>query len=312
MNIDLKRAPFILAAIFLSFFCACSSGKTGDTGELPLTKDRIESSSEISAAAKLDAVMSLALSPEIATKRTLLRLAATGFRLDDARIKWYVNEYPMDTPEDMREFRPDDLKKGDLVQARAFIGDEEIASNIVEIRNALPELTRVKIMPETFSPGDRLRVDVEASDPDGDEVTITTEWTRNGEPAGNERMIGVPLKRGDKVSVKIVPFDQQDYGKPIILDRELRNYPPAIVDEKELSFDGNICTYKIGGTDPDGDQLHFSLKEAPEGMNIDRQTGLITWTVPPEFKGKATFTACVNDGQGGEAAQQFTINISEK
>jgi len=311
MNTDLKRASFFLVAVLLCLFGACTSEKRGDGGEEPVSQKAAQSMAPSAAVMKTDTVKAIVLSPEDATKKSVFRLSAKGFQPSDAGIKWYVNDYMMDV-EGLREFTSADLKKGDRVQARAFIGGEEIASNVVEIRNALPELTRVKIMPEIFRPGDRLRVDVEGLDPDGDEVTITTEWTKNGEPAGSDRMIGVPLKRGDKVSVKIVPFDREDYGKPVILDREIRNYPPAIAGEKGLSFDGNICTYKVSGTDPDGDPLKFSLKEAPEGMSIDPETGLISWSVPPEFKGNAKFTACVNDGQGGEAVQQFTINIGEK
>jgi hypothetical protein len=311
MNTDLKKTILFIAGVLMCFLFACTSEKPGDMSEKLTTQNALEPATGSPAGTKRYAGKALTLSPEAATKKTVFRLSAKGLRLSDAGIKWYVNDYMMDV-EGLREFRSADLKKGDRIQARAFIGGEEIASNVVEIKNAKPELTRVKIMPETFMPGDRLRVDVEGLDPDGDEVTITTEWTKNGEPAGSDRMIGVPLKRGDKVSVKIVPFDQEDYGKPVILDREIRNYPPAIAGEKELSFDGNICTYKVSGTDPDGDPLTFSLKEAPEGMSIDPETGLISWSVPPEFKGNAKFTACVKDGQGGEAVQQFTINIGEK
>lgn len=44
-------------------------------------------------------------------------------------------------------------------------------------------------------------------------------------------------------------------------------------------------------------------------MTIDSSKGLIKWNVPPEFKGKTTFTVSVTDGNGGEAMQSFTLEI---
>ena len=91
-------------------------------------------------------------------------------------------------------------------------------------------------MPETFKAGDTLYVDVVGSDIDGDEVTILYEWTKNGEPAGTEKQIGVPIKRGDKISIKITPFDGETYGQPVVLRREIGNLPPVIIEDKSIYF----------------------------------------------------------------------------
>jgi hypothetical protein len=200
-------------------------------------------------------------------------------------------------------------KRGDKVQARAVVQGREILSNIIEIKNSPPEISKVKILPEVFKPGDTLSVEASGSDRDGDEVTISYEWTKNGEPAGNSKQIEVPLKRGDKVDIKITLFDGEAYGRSVILHREIVNLPPMIVEDKKYNFDGKVYTYQINATDPDGDPLTYSLKSAPSGMTIEPSTGLIKWDVPLEFKGKTSFIVLVNDGHGGEATQSFNIEI---
>ena len=76
-----------------------------------------------------------------------------------------------------------------------------------------------------------MSVEVSASDVDGDEVTVSYEWTKNGEPAGNSKRIEAPLRRGDKISVKITPFDGEAHGRSGLLDREIINLPPVITEE---------------------------------------------------------------------------------
>jgi hypothetical protein len=176
-------------------------------------------------------------------------------------------------------------------------------------KNTPPEIIRVKLMPEVFKPGDTLYVDVEARDRDGDGITFFYEWFINGELVGTERQLNSPLKRGDKLIINIKPFDGKDYGKIITLKREILNLPPVIVEHKDYHFDGNIWTYQLNASDPDGDPLTYALKEALPGMTIDN-SGLIKWNVPPDFKGKARVTVSVTDGHGGEASQSFTLEIT--
>lgn len=163
-------------------------------------------------------------------------------------------------------------------------------------------------MPEVFKAGDKLYIDAEGSDIDGDDVSIVYEWTVNGEPAGNGRQVDGELKRGDGISVKITPFDGKIYGRSIILNREIRNMPPMLAEDKAFVFDGKTYAYQIKAADPDGDALTYSLKTAPDGMTID-SSGLIRWNVTPDFKGEAPVTVSVSDGSGGEALMSFTVKI---
>jgi hypothetical protein len=252
--------------------------------------------------------ISLEITPSSATRNSRIYAVPRGFALSDAEIEWYVNGYP--TPGSLPEqFNTTETKKNDKVQAKATIHGKEILSNIIEINNSPPEISRVKILPEVFKPGDTLYVEASGTDIDGDEVTISYEWTKNGEPAGNSKQINTPLKKGDKIDIKITPYDGESYGRSIILHRQIANSPPVISENKNYNFNGNIYTYQMQAVDPDGDALTFLLKSAPSGMTVDSASGLIKWNVPPEFKGKAPFTVSVTDGHGGEALQSLTLEI---
>jgi hypothetical protein len=199
-----------------------------------------------------------------------------------------------------------------LVKAKAVVNGTEVLSNAIQIRNTPPELTKVKLMPEVFKPGDEMYVDAAANDDDGDSTTILYAWTRNGEPAGAEKAIEGGVKRGDKITVTVTPFDGEDQGKAITVATEVRNMPPAIVNQTKFDFDGKTWTYQVKASDPDGDPLSYSLSVAPQGMTIDPHTGHVTWVVPDDFRGKTTFTVLVKDGHGGEATYTARVNITEE
>jgi hypothetical protein len=252
----------------------------------------------------------LEITPVNASRKSTLKVIAQGFNLSDAKIEWLVNGQLTQSPISS-QFNAKEAKKGDKVQVKAIIEGKEILSNIIEIKNAPPEVTRVKILPEIFKPGDTLSVEVAGNDIDGNEVIIAYEWTKNGEPAGNGKRLEVPLKRGDKISAKITPFDGESYGPTVILNREIKNMPPMIIEDKKFNFDGKVYTHQIKATDPDGDTLTYTLKQAPKGMVIDK-TGLITWVASEKDKGRHPVTVQVTDGYGGEALYNFDITIGSQ
>ena len=253
---------------------------------------------------------SLEIIPIDAARNSTLFLNSKGFKLADAKVEWLVNENPV-INSSSEQFKLSDAKKGDKVQAKAIIQEKEIFSNTIQVKNAPPEISKLKFIPEVFKPGDILGIDVAGKDIDGDKVTYIYEWTKNKEPAGSDKQIGVPIKRGDKISVKITPFDGEAYGKPITLQREIKKISPIINEHTNFKFDGKTYTYQVNATDPDKDILTYSLKSAPAGMTIDPKTGAIKWNVPPDLKGKTTFTISVTDGNGGEATQSLTFEIKQ-
>lgn len=293
----------------LVFALGCSSEKAAESPKPQQTAGNISVSGNAQQpVAGANVEYSLEIIPTAATRNSIINLIPKGVNLSDARITWYVNGSPA-TGIVSNQVNQALIKKNDELQAKALIQSKEIQSNIVKIRNTPPELSHVKIMPEVFRPGDTLSVEASGNDLDGDEVKILYEWSKNGGPAGNSSRMEGTLRRGDSVAVKITPFDGENYGRPVVLNREILNLPPVISEDKNFTFDGTIYTYQVKASDPDGDALAYSLKSAPEGMNIDPTTGLIKWNVPAAFKGEAPAAIFVTDGHGGEAAYNIKITI---
>ena len=279
---------------------ACSSEKAAETGPVSPA-----ATGGAAVAGKNIAQYSLEVVPANADKKSTMATIARGFSETTTKIEWLVNGAPAGSG---NIFRPVQAARGDFIQAKAIVAGQEIASNIVQLRNTPPEMTKVKIMPEVFKPGDKLYVDTEAKDADGDSVTIFYEWTKNGETAGRDKEIEGTVKRGDKIFVKITPFDGQAYGVPITMTREFMNMPPAIAADTKYIFDGVHFSYQVKASDPDGDALTYAVKDGPKGMTIDPVKGLVSWDVPEDFVGKTAFTVTADDGHGGMAS--YTANIT--
>ena len=303
----------ILCLLLFLLLSACSSEKPSDTGSQKPLEEGGGGSGGVSETSQAqvpatDGSYSLQIAPTNASRNSTIYLVAQGFKPSDAETDWMVNDRKLNSPA-VSQLNTAEIKKGDTVQAKATIQGKEIFSNTIQIRNSPPVISKVKILPEVFKPGDTLSVEVSASDADGDEVTVSYEWTKNGEPAGNGKRIETPLRRGDKISVKITPFDGEDYGRFGLVDREIINLPPMIIEDNIFNFDGNMYTDQIKATDPDGDALTYSLKSAPSGMTIGSASGLVKWNVPAGVTGKTSFTVTVADGHGGEASQTIVFDI---
>ncbi len=179
-------------------------------------------------------------------------------------------------------------------------------------RNTQPETRGIRFVGGDGRPGNTLGVVTEGTDADGDPVEFEIVWQKNGQPAGTGNRMTAPLKRGDKVSVTVTPFDGMDRGKSATLSREILNTPPEIEGQEQFQVSDNAVTFHVRASDADGDPLAYSLKDAPDGMSIDRKTGMVRWVTSPGTTGKVPFTVIVSDGAGGESTARFTVTVTEQ
>jgi hypothetical protein len=179
-------------------------------------------------------------------------------------------------------------------------------------RNSLPVIRSVRFIHADVKAGTGLAVEVEVNDADGDAVQIETVWSRNGEPAGVGSRLMSPLKRGDKIAVTVTPFDGKERGKSSTHFRDILNTAPVIEGQEQFQVSDNDVTFHVRASDPDGDSLIYSLKDAPAGMSIDRKTGLVRWVTSPGTAGRIPFTVTVSDGSGGESTARFTVTVAEQ
>ena len=310
INTDMHRVtlgPLIVSLLLI--LGSCTSDKpSGNPVQRPAASG--SASVPVPAGPAVSASFSLAISPREPNRQTTLGVNAVGFDISSTNVQWLLNDDPVST-EVPAQFNCSVAAKGSTVQARAMVLGQEVRSNIVEIRNSPPELTKVRLLPETFKPGDTLMIEAEAMDIDGDPVTTLYAWTRNGAPAGNSAKITGQVKRGDNVTVSLTPYDGQNYGTAVVLEREISNLPPYFIEHKNFSYVGNRYSYQAQTVDPDGDAVAYSLVDPSEGMTMDRSTGELVWNVPPDFKGEKSATIMADDGHGGTAHYTIFVSISQ-
>ena len=185
------------------------------------------------------------------------------------------------------------------------------APDVVD-RNSPPVIRNFRFVHADEKAGTGLRVLVEGDDADGDAVRFEIAWRKNGEPAGSGDRLTTPLKRGDKITVTVTPFDGKERGGSVTLSRAILNAPPVIEGQEQFQVSDDAVVFHVRASDPDGDPLTYSLKDAPAGMSIDHGTGWVRWATSPGIPGKVPFTVIVSDGSGGESTARFTVTVSEQ
>ena len=89
------------------------------------------------------------------------------------------------------------------------------------------------------------------------------------------------------------------------------NDPPIIITTPVTSaMEDDQYTYDVDAQDVDiNDVLTYNLEKYPNGMVIDSNTGLITWTPTNDQVGVTSVTVGVIDNHRGSAKQPFTITV---
>jgi hypothetical protein len=198
------------------------------------------------------------------------------------------------------------IKGSGMIETEALSSEEEEKAE--KRAKALFGVTKARFQLETTNNTDIIKVIAEGTVREGNTVTFKYEWTKNNEPAGETDSIK-EFKRGDKLSVKITPFDGKEYGQSKTLSTEIKNTTPRVIEHAEIKIDNNLLAYQVKAFDPDGDPLAYSLIEAPEGMTIDETSGLIKWPVDPGSYGKKYgIKVKISDNHGGEVV--YSLNLS--
>ena len=88
------------------------------------------------------------------------------------------------------------------------------------------------------------------------------------------------------------------------------NEAPQITSVPDLeAIAGRPYTYVLEAIDANDDAILFALDVAPESMDIDPVTGLVTWTPGQDDLGTHVVTVRAEDGRGGLTQQSFTLRV---
>lgn len=203
--------------------------------------------------------------------------------------------------------------RGDLVAvvATSAEGDARAEVNIV---NSPPRIEQVKLKELRVYRGVDLAVEVKGVDLDGDSLSYRYHWQLNGEELHWEQGPALPgdkFHRGDKVVLRVTPNDGKENGPPFQgVEMTIPNAPPKFVSEPPQQFQGHSYQYQVRVDDPDGDPLIYSLETAPKGMEIDPNSGLLSWTFAKSDSGEHRIRIVAKDPEGLGAYQEYALGLT--
>jgi len=217
------------------------------------------------------------------------------------------------------ELEPSQFAKGDIVSVRVISGDPGATATewVAEahVINSPPSVTRVGIEIDNGTTGPELRAHVECVDPDLDRTRFDYDWFRNGSPVNGARGEVLPASgfaRGDRITVAAVANDGDAASLAVASEPfVVENRAPAFSSQPLSPRRGDtVFEYRAVATDPDGDPLLYELVQGPRGMTVGSR-GEVRWELPPAalLQGEAVVRIRAFDPNGGEALQEFTLNL---
>jgi hypothetical protein len=231
------------------------------------------------------------------------------------RFRWFVNGTPV-SGETSSTFNPERFKRGDRVSVEATPFDGKTSGQPVRtaevlVGNTVPVVQSVMLEPKEPKVGERIKVALEGSDVDGDEVRYSYKWWRNNQVVldGEQNTLDTTgYSRDDTVTVAIVPHDREGAGKEVRSQPvTFSNSPPKFTSSVPAAISQGQLDYTVTASDAENDPLTFSLETAPPGMTIDERTGRLQWVVPPSSNGAFRVKVVVRDDHQGWAFQEFDL-----
>lgn len=179
--------------------------------------------------------------------------------------------------------------------------------------SARPRITKLLATPGRPDTLSHIRLEVAAEDPDGGPVTVRYQWFKNGEKQLHLVRDSVPAaqsERGDVWMCEVLAIDR-DGEETMRKTQEIEvvNAPPTFTTDPRsvTELDG----LQLKATDPDGDDLTFTLSGAPRGMTIDKRRGVLRYEGnKDEPGGHYELVAKVDDGHSGKATWTFGIDVT--
>ena len=180
--------------------------------------------------------------------------------------------------------------------------------------NEPPIIKTIFVETITNNPRDGFRTKIDASDPEGDTISFIYQWKLNDEDIPGETNETLfwndNFKRGDKLTVEIIPFDNEAQGKwKSEGSIEIPNSPPSIISEPISEVENGKFSYDIVTDDPDGDDINITINNKPEGMNFDPEKSRIIWEFNEEDFGTYDVEIVVTDEYGAATFQELNLVI---
>ncbi|MFB8796675.1 MAG: putative Ig domain-containing protein, partial [Microcoleus sp.] len=119
------------------------------------------------------------------------------------------------------------------------------------------------------------------------------------------------LEPGELTSTDTLKFYNPQgvqFSYDLVFLSQLNQVPQFKATPNTEALVGKSYVYTAIAVDADGDALTYSLLEKPLGMEIDAQTGIISWNPVAGDIGNHAVTVQVEDGKGGIAKQKYVLS----
>ncbi|MBA7468865.1 hypothetical protein ES707_04121 [subsurface metagenome] len=156
-----------------------------------------------------------------------------------------------------------------------------------------------------------LSFSVSATDPDGDTISYSLEGLPTGAVFGSQTFTWTPgYDQAGTYSVTFIASDGEDQdSEPITITVINVNRPPVLssIGNKSV-YAGDLLTFTLNATDPDGETITYSVDSLPSGAAFASQT--FNWTPDGSQTGSYDVTFTASDGQGGQDYEKITITVT--
>jgi putative Ig domain-containing protein len=186
--------------------------------------------------------------------------------------------------------------------------------------NTPPVVNSVSVTPSSPRTGDTLTANVDASDPDGDPLTYSYQWRKNGADISGADGATLDLSvagngdKSDTITVRVTASDGSAASAPVTsAEVTVANSPPAfnqdLVDRTDT--EGDAVSLSAGANDPDGDALTYAASGLPVGLSINASTGLITGTIAAGAATSSPYNVAltVREGANPDATDTLTWTV---
>lgn len=140
--------------------------------------------------------------------------------------------------------------------------------------NRAPVIERVVLRPPNPRPGERIVADVTASDPDGDRIGLTYQWTLGHERVDGGASLHLPgVDKGTAIAVRVVAADGKTEGSPVTASARVGNQMPVLLGVAIEPLGDVTAAHDVmavpRGMDPDGDALEYEFTWRVNGRRVE-------------------------------------------
>ncbi|MBN86191.1 MAG: hypothetical protein CL885_01565 [Dehalococcoidia bacterium] len=179
--------------------------------------------------------------------------------------------------------------------------------------NTAPRILPIPVI--VIAPGESVDVKVKAEDFDGEDFKI--KYTLDNAPDGMRILRNGQLKwTANKyidsgiLNVVVIAKDEHGVEGTATVEIVVNRHPKLLKVEKQAIKVGEVFVYQPNASDPDDDELTFTIADLPEGAEFSQVDGL-QWVALPNQIGDHEITVTVSDPKGFEDSQKVILTVEE-